>query len=161
MLYRATRAVTRAAQGMRPSVLAAQAMPKQCASATITRQVSYGQLLQIFFSVVHDPTQLNRQGPDTGSQYRSAIFPVDAVQEKVARSYIAQLDGAKVFKGPMVTRIEPGKVFYPAEAYHQDYLVKHPDQPYIVVHDLPKVEQLKKVFPGVYRAQPVLVSSAM
>lgn len=125
------------------------------------RQVSYGQLLQIFFSVVHDPTQLNRQGPDTGSQYRSAIFPVDAVQEKVARSYIAQLDGAKVFKGPMVTRIEPGKVFYPAEAYHQDYLVKHPDQPYIVVHDLPKVEQLKKVFPGVYRAQPVLVSSAM
>ncbi|GKT25820.1 peptide-methionine (S)-S-oxide reductase MsrA [Acidovorax sp. SUPP3334] len=125
------------------------------------RQVSYGQLLQIFFSVVHDPTQLNRQGPDTGSQYRSAIFPSDAAQEKVARGYIAQLESAKIFSGPVVTRMEPDKVFYPAEAYHQDYLVKHPDQPYIVVYDLPKVEQLKKVFPGVHRSQPMLVSRAM
>ncbi len=122
------------------------------------RQISYGRLLQIFFSVAHDPTQLNRQGPDTGTQYRSAIFPATAVQAEVAKAYIAQLDQIHAFKKPIVTRIEPDRVFYPAEAYHQDYLTRNPTQPYIAFNDLPKIDDLKRISPEVYRAVPVLVA---
>jgi len=123
------------------------------------RQISYGRLLQVFFSVVHDPTQLNRQGPDVGTQYRSAIFPANAEQEKVARAYIAQLSQARVFRAALVTKIETARPFFPAEKYHQDYLTKNPQQPYIVFNDLPKIENLKRLFPDLYRAVPVLVGS--
>jgi len=122
------------------------------------RQVSFADLLQIYFSVAHDPTQLNRQGPDTGTQYRSAIFPVNEEQARVARAYIAQLDQARVFKAAIATRIEPGRTFFPAEKYHQDFLARHPAHPYIVVNDLPKIDDLKRVFPGLYRAAPALVN---
>jgi peptide-methionine (S)-S-oxide reductase len=122
------------------------------------RQISYGRLLQIFFSVVHDPTQLNRQGPDTGTQYRSAIFPTSAGQADVAKAYIAQLDQAHAFKKAIVTRIEPDRPFYPAENYHQDFLTRNPRHPYIAINDLPKIEDLKRVFPDLYRADPVLVA---
>jgi peptide-methionine (S)-S-oxide reductase len=121
------------------------------------RQISYGRLLQIFFSVVHDPTQLNRQGPDTGTQYRSAIFPVNGEQANVARAYIAQLDQARVFKKAIVTKIELDRAFYPAEGYHQDYLTLNPHNPYIAFNDLPKIDDLKRLFPDVYRAEPALV----
>ena len=121
------------------------------------RQISYAQILQIYFSVVHDPTQLNRQGPDSGTQYRSTVFPQDEAQARVASDYIAQLNQAGVFKGKIATTIEPGRPFYAAEAYHQDYLVRNPRQPYIVINDQPKIEDLKKFFPAVYRAEPVLV----
>lgn len=123
-------------------------------------QVSYGTLLHIFFSVAHNPTELNRQGPDTGPQYRSTIFPVDAEQARVAERYIAQLDQARLFRAKIVTTIEAGKVFYPAEDYHQDFLARHPNHPYIVINDQPKIEQLKQVFPAWYRAAPMLVRSA-
>lgn len=123
------------------------------------RQVSYGQLLQVFFSVVHDPTQLNRQGPDVGAHYRSAIFPANPEQDKVARAYIAQLNQARLFKAPLVTTIEPDRPFFPAEDYHQDFLERNPRYPYIVINDLPKIEALKKMFPDLYRATPVLVGS--
>src|SRR5271154_6338625 len=122
-------------------------------------EISYGQLLQIAFSVVHDPTQLNRQGPDVGSQYRSAIFVADADQRRIAASYIAQLNEAHAFPRPITTRIEPLKGFYPAEGYHQDYLVHHPDALYIEYNDLPKVENLERVFPALYNPQPVLTTS--
>jgi peptide-methionine (S)-S-oxide reductase len=124
------------------------------------RQVSYGRLLQVFFSVAHDPTMLNRQGPDTGTQYRSAIFPTNAEQADAAKAYIAELDQAHAFKTPIVTSIEPGRSFYPAEAYHQDFLTRNPTYPYIVVNDLPKVEALKSLFPELYRADPVLVGGS-
>ena len=120
------------------------------------RRVSLGTLLQVYFSVAHDPTQRNRQGPDTGTQYRSAIFVSDAAQAKVAREYIAQLEANKVFPKPIVTRIEPLTRFYPAEAYHQDYLIRHPDAPYIVINDLPKVENLKSAYPAIWRDAPVV-----
>jgi peptide-methionine (S)-S-oxide reductase len=123
------------------------------------KQITYGQLLQIFFSVAHDPTQLNRQGPDMGSQYRSTIFPRNAEQADVAKAYIAQLDQAKLFKRRIVTTIEVGKEFFPAEKYHQDYLVRNPDDPYILYNDLPKLRNLKKLLPEIYRDKPVLVSS--
>ena len=123
-------------------------------------KISYGRVLQIFFSVSHDPTQLNRQGPDTGSQYRTAIFPRSAEQAEVAKAYIAQLDGAHVYKSPIVTRIEPDRPFYRAEDYHQDFLTLNPTYPYIVYNDLPKVENLRRLFPDRYRGQPVLVSKA-
>jgi peptide-methionine (S)-S-oxide reductase len=113
-------------------------------------QVTYGQLLKIFFAVAHDPTQLNRQGPDTGTQYRSAIFYSDADQKRIAEAYIQQLTQAKVFDSPIVTQVVALDAFYSAEAYHQDYAVHHPDQPYIVVHDLPKVANLRKQFPNIY-----------
>jgi peptide-methionine (S)-S-oxide reductase len=113
-------------------------------------QVSYGKLLQIFFSVAHDPTQLNRQGPDRGTQYRSAIFYRDAHQQQVAESYIKQLTAAKTFSRPIVTQVAKLKGFYPAEEYHQHYLSQHMNQPYIVINDLPKVAALKKQFPDVY-----------
>lgn len=122
-------------------------------------KVSYGKLLQIYFSVAHNPTELNRQGPDTGTQYRSAIFAQNAEQQKVAQAYIAQLDAAKAFDTPIVTEVEMGKAFYPAESYHQDFLTENPSYPYIVINDLPKVAQLKKLFPDQYRAEPVLVKN--
>ncbi len=122
--------------------------------------ISYGKILQIFLSVVHDPTQLNRQGADTGRQYRSAIFPQDAEQARIARAYLMQLDGAAVFSAPIATTIEPGKRFYPAEAYHQDFLERNPDHPYIVYNDLPKLAALKRAFPEFYRENPALVSRA-
>ncbi|OWQ48444.1 peptide-methionine (S)-S-oxide reductase [Roseateles noduli] len=120
------------------------------------RQVSYGALLQIFFSVAHDPTELDRQGPDTGPQYRSAIFPRDAEQARVAQAYIAQLNGARSFPKALATKIEAGKAFYPAEGYHQDYLELNPREPYIVINDLPKVDQLRQLFPQRWRAKAVL-----
>ena len=124
-------------------------------------QVSYGQLLRVFFSVVQDPTELNRQGPDSGTQYRSAIFPQDDSQKRVAESYIAQLTDAKAFDAPIVTSVEsPGgrpATFFPAEDYHQNYLNSNPDNPYIAINDMPKVENLKRLFPDLYRDQPVLV----
>jgi peptide-methionine (S)-S-oxide reductase len=113
-------------------------------------QVTYGQLLKVFFAVAHDPTQLNRQGPDTGTQYRSAIFYSNPEQQRVAQHYIAQLREAKVFRQPIVTEVSPLKAFYPAEAYHQDYLVHHPNQPYIVINDLPKLAALKQELPVLY-----------
>lgn len=114
-------------------------------------QVSYGKLLQIFFSVAHDPTQLNRQGPDRGTQYRSAIFYANAQQQKVAESYIKQLTAAKTFPRPIVTQVAKLRGFYPAEEYHQNYLEQHTNQPYIVINDLPKIAALKKQFPDIYR----------
>lgn len=113
-------------------------------------QVTYGQLLKVFFSVAHDPTELNRQGPDTGTQYRSVIFYADEEQKRIAESYIAQLNQAKLFNGTIVTQVAALEAFYEAEAYHQDYAVHHPDQPYIAIHDLPKVENLRKQLPELY-----------
>jgi peptide-methionine (S)-S-oxide reductase len=123
------------------------------------QKVSYGQLLQIYFSVAHDPTELDRQGPDVGTQYRSAIFPTTAEQARVAQAYIDQLNQAAVFKARIVTRIEPDKTFYPAEAYHQDYLTRNPRDMYIVINDMPKIESLKRSRPDVYRDDPVLVAT--
>jgi peptide-methionine (S)-S-oxide reductase len=122
-------------------------------------EISYGQILQIAFSVVHDPTQLNRQGPDCGTQYRSAIFYGDETQKHIAEAYIGQLDQAHAFAGPIVTRVTPLKGFYPAEDYHQDYLVHHPNQPYIAYNDLPKVENFRRTFPELYSDRPVLTST--
>jgi peptide-methionine (S)-S-oxide reductase len=124
------------------------------------KKISYGKILQIFFSVAHDPTQLNRQGPDSGTQYRSAIFTTSDEQKKVAEAYIAQLNAAKVYRKPIVTKIGRLEAFYPAEAYHQDYLTLHPNQPYIAYNDIPKVENLKKIFAENYIEKPTLVSDA-
>ncbi len=123
------------------------------------RQISYGRILQIYFSVAHDPTQLNRQGPDVGTQYRSAIFAMDEQQRRIAQQYVAQLDQAGVFHHPIATKIEPYSGFYPAEAYHQDFATLNPNNPYIAFNDLPKVENLKRVYPDLYSATPVLVRS--
>ena len=122
-------------------------------------RISYGRLLQIYFSAAHDPTELNRQGPDVGTQYRSAIFPQNPEQSRIATAYVAQLNAAKSFPSRIVTTIEPGKEFYPAEAYHQDYLTLHPHQPYIAINDLPKLQALKELFPDSYRENPVLVAA--
>ena len=119
-------------------------------------KVRYEELVEKYFDI-HDPTQLNRQGPDVGSQYRSAIFPNNPDQAAIAQAYVEQLNQARVFRGAVVTRIEPGASFYEAEPYHQDFLTRHPDHPYIVVNDLPKVKDLQKLFPDLYRAHPVLV----
>ncbi|CDN52709.1 Peptide methionine sulfoxide reductase MsrA 2 [Neorhizobium galegae bv. officinalis bv. officinalis str. HAMBI 1141] len=124
------------------------------------KKVTYGHLLQIYFSVAHDPTQLNRQGPDTGTQYRSTVFPTSEDQARVAKAYIDQLNKAKIFHAAIATTIEPGKAFYPAEAYHQDFLTQNLTYPYIVYNDLPKIENLKKLFPSDYRDKPVLVAQA-
>ena len=113
-------------------------------------QISYGKILQIYFTVAHDPTQVNRQGPDTGPSYRSAIFPQSAAQEKFARAYIQHLDAANIWQKPIATRIEHGG-FYPAEAYHQGFAEKHPYYPYILVNDRPKVSALKRKFPALYK----------
>jgi peptide-methionine (S)-S-oxide reductase len=123
------------------------------------RQISYGKILQIYFSVAHDPTELNRQGPDEGTSYRSEIFFATPEQEKTARAYTAQLGGAHIFSGPIVTKIEALKGFYAAEGYHQDFLAHNPTQGYIVYNDLPKLAALKKVWPEYYRDQPVLLAS--
>ncbi|MFS8115457.1 peptide-methionine (S)-S-oxide reductase MsrA [Rhizobium jaguaris] len=123
-------------------------------------KISYGHLLQIYFSVAHDPTELNYQGPDSGTQYRSAIFPTNAEQAGVAKAYIDQLNHAKVFDGAVVTKIEPARQFYAAEDYHQDFLTTHPDYPYIVINDLPKIKNLQRIFPKDYRADPVLVEAS-
>jgi peptide-methionine (S)-S-oxide reductase len=120
-------------------------------------QVSFGQLLHIFFSVVHDPTELNRQGPDVGEQYRSAIFPQNDIQQKVADAYIAQLNRARVFDAPLVTRTDRASGFFPAEDYHQDYLNSNPTAAYIAINDMPKLDGLRQMFPDLYREQPVLV----
>ena len=124
------------------------------------RRISYGQMLQIYFSVAHNPTELNRQGPDVGSQYRSAIFPTNPQQMRIAEAYIVQLNQAHVFDGAIVTKTEPGRDFYPAEDYHQDFLTRNPNYPYIVVNDLPKIEALKRLFPDLYHPTPVLVAAA-
>jgi peptide-methionine (S)-S-oxide reductase len=120
--------------------------------------VTYGQILQVFFSVAHDPTQLNRQGPDSGTQYRSAIFYADDMQKKIADAYIAQLNKAHVYSGPIVTRVDAFKAFYPAENYHQDFLLNNPTYPYIVYNDLPKVRNFQKLLPAMYQAKAVTVS---
>jgi peptide-methionine (S)-S-oxide reductase len=122
-------------------------------------QISYGKLLQIYFSVAHDPTQLNRQGPDSGPSYRSEIFFNTPEQEKVARAYVDQLNKAHAYASPVVTKVEKNRGFYKAEGYHQDYLIHHPTQPYIVVNDLPKVENFKKMFPSLYRDTPVMITA--
>ncbi len=122
-------------------------------------QVTYGQLLRIYFSVVQDPTLLNRQGPDEGTQYRSTIFAQDATQKRIAESYVAQLNRAAVFPGPIVTTVSPKADFFPAEQYHQDFLNSNPTYPYIEINDMPKVNDLKRLFPESYRDQPVLVLS--
>ena len=124
------------------------------------QKISYGKILQIYFSVVHDPTQLNRQGPDSGTQYRSTIFTSSADEKNVAEAYISQLGAEKIYKKPIVTTIEPMNGFFPAEDYHQDYLTLHPNQPYIAFNDIPKVENLKKLFADSYRDTPVLVRDA-
>ncbi len=124
------------------------------------KKISYGKILQIYFSVAHDPTQLNRQGPDSGTQYRSAIFTSSDEQKKVAESYIAQLNAAKVYGKPIVTKITALQGFFPAEAYHQDYLTLHPNQPYIAYNDLPKIENLKRLFAANYIEKPTLVKNA-
>jgi peptide-methionine (S)-S-oxide reductase len=124
------------------------------------KKISYGKILQIFFSVAHDPTQLNRQGPDVGPQYRTAIFYSNDEQKRVTEAYIRQLDGLKVYKKPIVTRVGRLDAFYPAEAYHQDYATLNPNQPYIRSHDRPKIENLKRLMPEVYRDKPVLVRAA-
>jgi peptide-methionine (S)-S-oxide reductase len=123
------------------------------------KQVTYGQLLQVYFSVAHDPTTLNRQGPDSGTQYRSAVFFKDADQKLVTERYIAQLDAAKVFPARIVTQVAPLTAFYPAEAYHQDYATLHPTSPYIATFDLPKIANLKATMPDLYRDKPVLVAA--
>jgi peptide-methionine (S)-S-oxide reductase len=124
------------------------------------RQISYGKILEIYFSVAHNPTELNRQGPDFGTQYRSEIFYADDEQKRVAAAYIAQLQQERVFSGPIVTKLEPLTGFYPAEDYHQDFLVLHPSYPYIVFNDLPKIDELKRLFPDNYREAPVTVMAA-
>ena len=123
-------------------------------------KISYGQLLQLYFAVAHDPTELDHQGPDSGPSYRSEIFFQNPTQERIARAYVTQLTTAKVFSGPIVTKIEPIKGFYTAEDYHQDFLVRNPTHPYIVRNDLPKVGALKKVYPQLYRPDPVTLGGA-
>jgi peptide-methionine (S)-S-oxide reductase len=124
------------------------------------KQISYGKILQIYFSVAHNPTELDYQGPDSGTSYRSAIFFANDEQKRVAEAYIAQLDQAHVFKAPVVTKLEPLNGFYPAEGYHQDFLVLHPNYPYIVINDLPKVDNLKRLFAAEYRDAPVTVTAS-
>ena len=123
-------------------------------------KISYGKILQIYFSVVHNPTQLNRQGPDSGTQYRSAVFPQNAEQARVTKAYIAQLNAARVFDATIVTKIEPDREFFPAEEHHQDFLANNPSYPYIVINDLPKIAGLQKLYPDLYRRKPALVAEA-
>jgi len=122
------------------------------------RQVTFGQLLRVYFSVAHDPTEVNRQGPDEGTQYRTGIFAASPEQEATARAYIAQLDATQIFAAPIATKIEPLKGFYPAEDYHQDYWVRNPNSAYIRINDLPKIAALKRVWPDFYREKPVLLA---
>ena len=124
------------------------------------KQISYGELLHVFFSVAHDPTELNRQGPDVGTQYRSALFPTSEDQARIAKAYIDQLGRARAFDAAIVTQLDPGAAFYPAEAYHQNFLTLNPDHPYIVQVDRPKIAALERIFPGAWRAEPVLLPVA-
>lgn len=124
------------------------------------KEVSYGELLRVYFSVAHDPTELDRQGPDEGTQYRSDIFYSNATQQKIATAYIAQLEAAHVYSRKIVTRVDPLSGFYPAEQYHQDYLIHNPDAPYIVINDLPKIQHLRQTLPQMYAPRPVLVAAA-
>ena len=124
------------------------------------KKISYGRILQIYFSVAHDPTELNRQGPDAGTQYRSAIFPTSPEQSRIAKAYITELNQAHAFDAAIVTKIEPDKAFFPAEDYHQDFLAHNPTYAYIAINDLPKVASLKRLFPDLYREEPVLVSAS-
>jgi peptide-methionine (S)-S-oxide reductase len=121
--------------------------------------VSYGEILRVYFSVAHDPTELNRQGPDTGSSYRSEIFFASPMQEKIARAYVTQLNAAHIFGSPIVTKVEKLSGFYDAEGYHQDFLIHNPTYPYIVYNDLPKIDALKRVFPAMYRDKPVMLGT--
>ena len=121
--------------------------------------ISYGRLLQLYFSVAHDPTQVDSQGPDSGTQYRSAIFYADPAQQRVGEAYIAEIDRAHVFAKPIATHLEPLRGFYPAENYHQDYLIHHPSNPYIVFNDLPKIGNLQQAFPDRFRSDPVTVDA--
>ncbi|MBV9045040.1 MAG: peptide-methionine (S)-S-oxide reductase MsrA [Alphaproteobacteria bacterium] len=123
------------------------------------RVVSFGEILRVYFAVAHDPTQLNRQGPDSGTSYRSEIFVASPMQEKIAKAYVAQLDAAHIFSAPIVTKIEKLNGFYAAEDYHQDFLIKNPTYPYIVYNDLPKITALQRVFPAMYREKPVMVAA--
>ncbi len=123
------------------------------------RVVSFGEILRVYFSVAHDPTELNYQGPDTGSSYRSEIFFASPMQQKIAAAYVAQLNAAHVFSGPIVTKIEPLKGFFQAEGYHQDFLIHNPTYPYIVYNDMPKIDALRRVFPAMYRDKPVMLGS--
>ena len=123
------------------------------------KEISYGEILRVYFSVAHDPTQLNRQGPDSGTQYRSSIFYANDEQRKIAEAYIAQLNQAKAFDAPIVTRVDPLKGFYPAEDYHQDFLINNPHDPYIVFNDLPKIRNLQRIYPEMYRDAPVTVTA--
>jgi peptide-methionine (S)-S-oxide reductase len=123
------------------------------------KEVSFGEILRVFFSVAHDPTQLNRQGPDWGSQYRSVIFYANDAQRKIAEGYIAQLNDAKLFSKSIATRVDPLKRFYPAEDYHQDFLINNPHHPYIVFNDLPKIRNLQRIFPEIYTDAPVTVAA--
>jgi peptide-methionine (S)-S-oxide reductase len=159
-VFRHTKGVTRAVSGYAGGAKAADyetvssGSTGHAESVQVTydpAQVSYGQLLKVFFSVAHDPTQLNRQGPDVGTQYRSVIFYVDDEQKRVAQAYIAQLTKAKAFADPIVTQVTSLPAFYPAESYHQNYLALHPYQPYIVYNDLPKLAHLREQFPDLYR----------
>lgn len=124
------------------------------------RVVSFGEILRVYFSVAHDPTELNRQGPDSGSSYRSEIFFASPMQEKVARAYVAQLTAAHTFGAPIVTKIEKLNGFYAAEGYHQDFLIHNPSYPYIVYNDLPKIDALKRVLPAMYRDKPVMLQTS-
>jgi len=123
-------------------------------------ELSFGEVLQVYFSVAHDPTQLNRQGPDSGTQYRSAIFYADDTQKRIAQSYIVQLDKSRAFAAPIVTRVDALKGFYPAEGYHQDFLLRNPHNPYIVINDLPKIRNLKQLLPEHYRDPPVTTAAS-
>lgn len=158
-----TRAVSGYAGGTTPAPIYEQVSSGRTGhaeSVEITydpKQVSYGRLLQIYFSVAHDPTELNRQGPDEGTQYRSEIFAASDAQQRVAKAYIAELDKARVFAGKIVTKVEPLQAFYRAEPYHQDYATLHPDSLYIKFYDLPKITNLKKLYPEFYREQALLV----
>jgi peptide-methionine (S)-S-oxide reductase len=125
------------------------------------RVISYGEILRIYFSVAHDPTEKNRQGPDVGTQYRSTIFPENAAQQKVAEAYIAELNAAKTFGEPLATTVEPGKAFYRAEDYHQDFLAHNPNYPYIAINDLPKIDHLRRLFPDRFSAEPVLTGATV
>ena len=123
-------------------------------------QITLGKILRVYFSVATDPTELNRQGPDEGTQYRTAIFPQTEEQARIAKAYIAEINKARVYDAALVTKIEPGREFFPAEGYHQDYLTLHPNQPYIAYNDMPKLADLKARLPELYREEPVLVSKA-
>ncbi|PNE09819.1 MAG: peptide-methionine (S)-S-oxide reductase [Beijerinckiaceae bacterium] len=166
-VFQHTKGVTSAVSGYTGGTPAAPSYEQVSSGATghaesveITfdpKQISYGRLLQIYFSVAHDPTQLNRQDPDEGTQYRSEIFATSDAQQRAADAYIAELDKARAFPHPIVTKVEPLKAFYPAELYHQDYATLHPDSLYIAAYDLPKIANLKKLYPEFYREQAVLV----